>query len=411
MFSSTILSFILFLLRISSRASALSLESITKQMKRRPFFEHIILTSTLSLFGASSSASAFAVSKSRYSRGDALSASSMPTFNSNNDSEISVAYRSLLVDVPKFGVKVPVAMWYQKMTNDVKEGSKQKKYGITYSHRISVKKIGELLAGWNFIPEFASKDFHLTPTINEVDEIVVDGESVALPKSGPVVLLAHGYLGSRFDLSHLAEEFAREGFICLSPEYPESLASSYPRIEGLNRDEITMRVLDAIGSELAITPTSYGIIGHSLGCGTAMSTGDATWARVCIAGFPSTVDGPALFLTSVNDSLVSMSRIRDVISPDYVELKENSINANLEPKLPRKSFLIFDRPDAPNHISFLSDSTNNAMIDLLSPLLPLAQALKIPVLDFDKYKQSKDSKQTADIVIPLVTSFLKQNML
>ena len=50
------------------------------------------------------------------------------------------------------------------------------------------------------------------------------------------------------------------------------------------------------------------------------------------------------------------------------------------------------------------------MIQLLSPLLPVAQSLGIPVLDFDKYQKSRDSRQTAEVVIPLVTSYLKQTM-
>jgi hypothetical protein len=41
----------------------------------------------------------------------------------------------------------------------------------------------------------------------------------------------------------------------------------------------------------------------------------------------------------------------------------------------------------------------------------VAQAMNIPVLDFDKYQASRDSKQTAEIVIPLVTKYLKQEML
>ena len=72
---------------------------------------------------------------------------------------------------------------------------------------------------------------------------------------------------------------------------------------------------------------------------------------------------------------------------------------------------IFENKDsAPNHISFLADGTNQAMIEFLSPLLPVAQVLGIPVLDFDKYKISQDSQPTANVVIPLVTSYLKQNM-
>ena len=46
--------------------------------------------------------------------------------------------------------------------------------------------------------------------------------------STKVVFLAHGFLGSRTDLSYLAEELAAQGFVCVAAEYPESLEASYP---------------------------------------------------------------------------------------------------------------------------------------------------------------------------------------
>jgi hypothetical protein len=113
----------------------------------------------------------------------------------------------------------------------------------------------------------------------------------------------------------------------------------------------------------------------------------------------------------MNDGAVSLSRFggRAAIPSEYVQLDESKLSQLSE--IPSKASLLFDRPDAPNHISFLADGTNDAMIDMLSPLLPVAQAMKIPVLDFDKYQTSRDSKQTAAIVIPFVTAYLKQHML
>ena len=189
------------------------------------------------------------------------------------------------------------------------------------------------------------------------------------------------------------------------------MSSSYPRLEGLNREKITNRLLNILESEFAMKPTSYGIIGHSLGCGTAASTGDETWTRVYIAGRPSTVKGPSLFIASTNDGAVTLDRVKGSLPLDYVELDESIIHDVSGLNLPKRAALIFMREDAPNHISFLADSTNNAMIDLLSPLLPIAQMLSIPVLDFDKYQISRDSKKTADVLVPLVTLYLKQNML
>lgn len=192
------------------------------------------------------------------------------------------------------------------------------------------------------------------------------------------------------------------------------MAASYPRIDGLDRSIIMSNMLDTL-PDWGINASSFGIVGHSLGCGTAVNTGDNTWARVCIAGFPrnrdgSSISGSALFLTSMNDGAVSLSRWggRSAIPSEYMQLEEATWSEL--PAIPSKAALVFDRPDAPNHISFLTEGVNDAMINLLSPLLPVAQAMNIPVLDFDKYKDSRDSKQTAEVVIPLVTSYLKQHM-
>lgn len=217
------------------------------------------------------------------------------------------------------------------------------------------------------------------------------------------------------DFAHKSFLF-KLGFICLSPEYPESLAASYPRMEGLDRSRITSQLTEAMRSEWKIDPSAMGIVGHSMGCGTAISTGDADWARVCIAGFTRTYDGSpvpgnALFVSSMNDGTMSFNRFggKDAIPSDVVQLDETKLSELT--KVPSRSTVVFDRPDAPNHISFLCEGVNDAMIDLLSPLLPVAEAMNIPVLDFDKYKVSRDSKATADIVVPLVCTYLKQQML
>ena len=232
------------------------------------------------------------------------------------------------------------------------------------------------------------------------------------------MLLAHGFLGSRFDLSHLAEELAAHGFTCLAAEYPESLAASYERVPGLDRRIINDELLRTLTRDWNMNPTAYGIVGHSLGCGTVAQTGDASWARVSIAGFPqnnnpaNTNKSAGLLLTSMNDGAVSIARrggISLLSSANYELLDEASVTATTT-VLPRRAALVFDRPDAPNHISFLAEGVNDAMIELLSPLLPVAQVMGIPVLDFDRYQVSRDSKETAAIVLPLIVRYLKQEM-
>ena len=313
-----------------------------------------------------------------------------------------VAYRALTLDFGP-GVTVPVAVWHPIGNDDLLTET------ATYNHRISVAKIGDLLAGWDFIPSFASRNFVLKPSLASAKVYAAPRTNILpLPSSGPVVILAHGFLGSRFDLSHLAEELASEGFIVVSPEFPESLAASYPRTEGMDRAAITDKLLDTMQSDWLIQPTSYGIIGHSLGTGTVLKTGDDSWTRVCIAGKPSERASPALFIGSTNDGAVSLSRI-GALPKEYIKIDENSLGTANSP-LPSKAALIFDRPDAPNHISFLAEGPNDAMVQFLSPLLPVAQAMDIPVLDFDKYARVRDSRQTAEVVVPLVSSYLRQNM-
>mmetsp|Transcript_37057 Transcript_37057/g.99950 ORF Transcript_37057/g.99950 Transcript_37057/m.99950 type:complete len:126 (-) Transcript_37057:296-673(-) len=63
----------------------------------------------------------------------------------------------------------------------------------------------------------------------------------------------------------------------------------------------------------------------------------------------------------------------------------------------------------PNHISFLSARTNDAMVDYLSPLLPLAKGLGVPLLDFDKYAASRDSVVTGERTIPIIARFFESS--
>jgi hypothetical protein len=94
-----------------------------------------------------------------------------------------------------------------------------------------------------------------------------------------------------------------------------------------------------------------------------------------------------------------------VITPTMMNMKTMTGTT----KIPDRSALVFDREDAPNHISFLAENVNDAMISFLAPLLPIAQAFEIPVLDFDKYVTSRDSAKTAEKLKPLILNFLLGN--
>ena len=353
----------------------------------------------------------------------------------------TVIYQPLSIDID--GVRIPIAAWYPSNNENSSDSKEDCATAVTndvsYEYRISVSKIGKYLAQWN-LPTFFDRNFKLLPSMTNGAVVVVqsipsndkNGDSLQqlqlLPQSSyPMVLLAHGFLGSRFDLSHLGETLASNGFLVLSPEYPESLSSSYDisqstaftgRRDSTDRTLITNTLLTTLTTKWGIVPASYGIVGHSLGCGTVDTTGDEHWTRVCIAGFPSLRGSNCLFIGSINDGAVPALRSVET-------LKENNfvfLNTNEEEKqqlwnsdmttLPSRAALIFRNINtAPNHISFLAEGPNNAMVEFLSPLLPLARLVGIPLLDFDKYQLSRDSKVTSDVVIPLIVEYMKQNMI
>jgi acetyl esterase/lipase len=352
----------------------------------------------------------------------------------------TIVYEPLTLPLKDFGVEVPVACWYGSRSSSP---SPTTSAPVSYEYRISVRRIGQLLAKWNFIPEFASRVFQLPPT-NTRHEVVssTGGLEHIADKTRPVVLLAHGFLGSRFDLSHLAEEIAATtDAIVFSPEYPESLGASYDRTsDALDRTVITDALLSMVKSQLR--PSAYGAIGHSLGCGTVLKTGTKDWARICLAGYPrqynnnnAPVPGNVLIVTSVNDGLISMmtkmvakqqgissatvktpaETIAEMIPSDFDILKESDLLGNIKNSeaiaaIPTRSILVYDRSDSPNHISYLTGSVNDAMIDFLSPLLPVAQLFQIPVLDFDQYQNSRDSDVTSQSYFPIVLTYLQQEL-
>jgi hypothetical protein len=227
-------------------------------------------------------------------------------------------------------------------------------------------------------------------------------------------------------MAHLAEALAVAGFLVLSAEYPESLAASYDRAPGLDRAVINQALLARLGGDAdgdadahwQITPTGYGIVGHSLGTGTVQSTGDETWARVALAGFPrqrdgSRIAGNLLLIASLQDGAMNLNRIggKAAIPDDFVLLaNDHEEEPPVDRPLPRRAAWILEGADAPNHISFLAEGVNDAMINLLSPLLPVAQLANLPVLDFDRYQISRDSAATARKLHPVIVRYLQQEM-
>jgi len=65
---------------------------------------------------------------------------------------------------------------------------------------------------------------------------------------------------------------------------------------------------------------------------------------------------------------------------------------------------------APNHLSFLSTGTNDAMLGVLAPLIPIARILGVRMLDFDVYTKNRDSAATAALFVPAVVAFFVANV-
>lgn len=114
----------------------------------------------------------------------------------------NVAYRSVEISIQNGAsfTQVPVSIWYPVEHNNGNTLSFTVGNDVKYKYTISVSKISKLIAGWN-LPRFLKRTFALNPI-----RFVVDGSLISLPASAPVLVLAHGYLGSRFDLCHVSSE-------------------------------------------------------------------------------------------------------------------------------------------------------------------------------------------------------------
>jgi pimeloyl-ACP methyl ester carboxylesterase len=403
-----ILPFLALVLSLSPAKPSFSLPSSSSQHTRAAF-----ISTGITCFGPIlKPAFAFENSHSHQAAVAAATSTAVGVGKDNpSQSTKAVVYRPLSIDVD--GVHVPVAAWYP---SDDRDGGIITEGDTYYEHRISISKIGKYLAGWS-LPSFLDRDFRLGPSLVNVKTLPPN--EGGLPTSCPVVLLAHGFLGSRFDLSHLGESLASEGFLVLAPEYPESLAATYDVAQGtttgipIDRRIITDTLLKFLTAEWGVRPEAYGIVGHSLGCATVDGTGDEAWTRVCLAGGYPSLRGPnCLFVGSINDGAVPLIRAVGALREnDFEFLEERAVRSRSWNILPSRASLIFrNQINAPNHISFLAEGPNDAMVEFLSPLLPLARALGIPLLDFDKYQLSRDGKATGEVVIPLVVDYMKQKM-
>lgn len=259
-------------------------------------------------------------------------------------------------------------------------------------------------------------------------------EAADLRPGSDALIFAHGFLGSPFDMAHACEALASDGFLVAAPECPESLSASYEARDGLTREAIvaaTQRAVDecmvTAGSDGA--PRQWGIFGHSAGSATAiLQPGPFALGRACIATslgrcLESATPDPLFVVASEGDGCNEKMRERGATSPSqalrlarvnrsppFTEF-EGARGAYAQARAgppPRRGVLLFRRGrDAPlpNHISFLWSGTNEALFELLAPLLPLARALNLFVLDFDAEKEARLAEPTAAELVPAVRRF------
>jgi hypothetical protein len=312
---------------------------------------------------------------------------------------ISVGYRAILLDVG--GEKVPCAQWYPLMMSGddtrVRDHMDQ-----PYKYVIGIANLFKAFLNVNLpIPN---------PTMQFGDAAVRYGGVAATSIKG-CIIFAHGVLGSRFDMATLCEALAREGFVVSAADFAESISASFTPNQATTRNAIIEAQM--LLSRRDFGASEFGIFGHSAGGGSAtMMQGNFVLGRCAIAGArPYDGRDPLYVVASIGDGVVPLERVRMAVPSD---LKVESDLTKIDWGRHRSQALLIQQalPGAthpPNHISFLDDDVSKAMIRVLSPLLPLAKILKLPVLDFDIYKVRQDAKQTAAALRPTILQFFVHN--
>eukprot|EP00435_Cladocopium_sp_Y103_P009402 s3282_g2.t1 len=326
----------------------------------------------------------------------------------------AVGYRSTQLRVR--GKRAPVSLWYPARAPRERRGASSSE-PKPYRHFISVAKIVEVLQGTE-LPEALGWEYQLEageavfpdalpiPAESQETELQQRRVEQGLAVANCAVIFAHGYLGSRFDMLHLCEKLALRGFVCASADFAEGLSGAVPR--QIARQEIVQELILRLRSEFDVQ--HLGIVGHSAGGGTATALpGEFRCGRVAVAGLAPGYSGgdPLLAVASEGDGVVRLPRVLQALPEDMAMQDLGNFDASSS----RRLGILLRQPLTPRaagppcHISFLSEESNQAMISLLTPLLPVAQMLDVPVLDFDAYLKLKDSRDLAKVLLPVIEEF------
>mmetsp|Transcript_8497 Transcript_8497/g.21211 ORF Transcript_8497/g.21211 Transcript_8497/m.21211 type:complete len:403 (+) Transcript_8497:32-1240(+) len=303
------------------------------------------------------------------------------------------------------GESIPISVWYPP-----EDGGSAVAGAAKYPHKISVGKITTLLTRGSLkAPEF------LGPSTTLAGEAQL--KKGASPQPGlPAIIFCHGYLGSRFDMLHVCEALASKGFVVAAPELPESLSAGFTPNDDTTRTAIVEATINLLNRNWKISD-KVGLFGHSAGGGTStMMPGSFSLGRVAIAGFRGYAGSDRLLvIASKGDGIIPVKGIEAALPAGCsIYREEEGAKEFISKGLGggKSAALLFEKgigqaPLPPNHISFLSEPTNDALVTFLSPLLPVARILDVPVLDFDKYQEARDSRETAKAFIPVVLSFFE----
>lgn len=282
-----------------------------------------------------------------------------------------VSYLSTTVAVG--GASVPLCVWLPPGCQSSAATSEP-----TYDYRIDVGRIAQRLGvGWlGWLPAFD------TPISRALDS---PEEQRRAPGCG--LIFAHGFLGSPFDFAHVCERLAAAGFVVGAPELPDSISASYDPAPDTSRASICDAARARLAEDFGVT--RWGVLGHSMGAGTATSLpGSYALGRAALCGYRAYEGSdPLLVVASRGDGVIPFERIEETLR---AQAGRNVQTLALT---------------EPNHVSFLWAETNDAMLRVLSPFLPLARLLGISLLDFDRYARSRDAEETARDVVPALEHF------
>mmetsp|Transcript_23164 Transcript_23164/g.75513 ORF Transcript_23164/g.75513 Transcript_23164/m.75513 type:complete len:411 (-) Transcript_23164:927-2159(-) len=311
--------------------------------------------------------------------------------------------------------QVPCSVWFP-LRDSAAQGSP-----AAYAHRISVNKIARTLLG----PGLLSNAFQYDRTVELRAPGVISADTAGSSGRAAVVL-AHGFLGSRADWADTAEALAREGYVVVAPEFGDSREGNVKAREKLRRELDPGGVYGDVpppsrsvifDAALVLTRETFPEVGERIGlCGFsagAFTVGavEAPYPRVLISGFSPRDPGsrtPQLVIVSSGDSLVGerLGLLRSRLPQDTVYFEgagaaDAAAIAAAEGRPTHAALILSEQC----HISFLSKRSNDFMVETLKGLLPVARFLRVPVLDFDTYMAAPDSEETAELVLPILTSF------